>query len=210
MTITPLKLLSLLVPHLERFKGQYAVAGGLAASLYRERPRLTNDIDIALDTGGSDKSKSAAMSLLKELQLKPSLGWIAGGSAALGSPIALVIGHAEGDEYGASIDFLLPAFPWLAPALSRAQENMIDFGFAVLPTLTPEDLIIAKAFALSLEPNRFQDLDDLQSIFSNEQDLDRLFLVRELERLKLSLPTQLASILPLSLKRLARTAKRYS
>lgn len=204
MTATPLQLLSKIVPRLRERRVPYAVAGGLAASFYRARPRLTNDVDIAIDAGDQERSKSVATEVLEELELKVSLEWIAGGADVLGSPIALVVRQLDAADYEATIDMLLPSLPWLQPAVRRAQANQIDFGFAMLPTITPEDLIVAKAFALSLEPNRYSDLDDIQSICRSSENLDLLLLVEEFERLKLSLPRALDEVLPSALRRIVK------
>jgi hypothetical protein len=201
--LTPLELLHSLAQPLDDFSGRYAVAGGLAASFYRDRPRLTNDVDIAFDTGSYESSKTNAEKILHRLGLKTSMGWIAEAGEKLARPCALIIGHATGEEYGATIDFLLPAFPWLSAAVERAQDNLINYGFARLPTILPEDVIIAKAFAVSVEANRFKDLDDLQAIFRRASNsLDVQLLTKELERLSLSLPLEIQHALPKELAHL--------
>ena len=61
-------------------------------------------------------------------------------------------------------------------------------GFAKVPVITPEDLIIAKCYALRNSPDRFQDLDDLKSIFQSRIELDRIYLRRQLSEMNLSIP----------------------
>ena len=198
---TPLALLEQVTAALIQQQIKFSVCGGFAASFYRDRPRLTNDIDIAITGASIDAVKAAACSILESLGLKTSFGWIAGAEKSLPSPLALVIGQVSADVFDGSIDLLLPVFPWIDPAISRGQLNLIDFGFARLPTVTPEDLIIAKAFAVGIEPNRFTDLDDIQSIFRSKTELDIFHLVTEFERLQLSLPPALDSELPNALRR---------
>lgn len=199
--MTPLKLLQLVVEHLRQLPGCYAVAGGLAASFYRRKPRLTNDVDIAFCTGTVEESKTAAKNMLVQAGLKPAMGWIASGEA-MPEAIALVIGRLQNDEYESTVDLLLPVFPWVRQAIQRAQHNVIDFGFAGLPTVTPEDLILAKAFALSIEKNRFTDLDDIQALLHTDNRLDAGYLAAEFERLQIPFPQELKGALPNSLKRL--------
>lgn len=201
----PLKLLELASRALESYDSCYAVAGGLAASLYRISPRLTKDVDIAIAVGGKENTVTVAQQILSDLGLPSALGWIAGGEGKIDGSIALVIGKAGVDEYDASIDFLLPSLPWVEQGIVRAQENKIDFGFAKLATLTPEDLIVAKVFALAVEPNRFQDLDDLQSIFRAENNLEVDYIASQFARLSLSLPKELYSVAP---KLLCESAKK--
>ena len=103
-----------------------------------------------------------------------------------------------------TIDLLLPTFPWVEQSILRAQDNLIDYGFAKFPTVTPEDIIIAKVFALSIEENRFTDMDDIQSILATNNQLDLLYLVQELERLNLSFPKALESQLPKVLRQISK------
>lgn len=204
--MTPIKLLQLIAEELKEYHGCYAVAGGLAASFYRAQPRLTNDADIAFCVGTADASKETAKALLERIGLIPAMGWIAS-QDKMKDPIALVIGRTskEGeDELESTVDILLPVFPWVEKAIERAQSNMIDFGFAKLPTATPEDLIIAKAFALSIEKNRFTDMDDIQSILKTDNQLDFTYLANELDRLQLSFPKELQDCLPDALRRLSK------
>lgn len=202
--MTPLKLLQIVAGKLEVHLGSFAVAGGLAASYYRARPRLTNDVDIAIDLGSIKKSKDAASKIIKSVGYKEALGWIAETDGRTKQPIALVIGRPNLDELESTIDFLLPVLPWVKKAIPRAQDNLIDYGFKKLPTLTPEDIVIAKAFALMISPTRFQDLDDLQSIFSNNNQLDMIYLTSEFEQLALSLPTALKDSTPKALRRVVK------
>lgn len=202
--MTPLKLLKLVHERLEKYRESFAVAGGLAASFYRVQPRLTNDVDLAFSFQSEAKSRQAATKIIKSLGFNSALGWIDDPTGKLKKRLPLLIGRPDKNELESTIDFLLPAFPWVKGAIARAQHNCIDYGFDKIPTLTPEDLIIAKAFALGISPNRFQDLDDIQSIFKADNQLDLLYLVQEFERLELSLPRPLLSLAPAALRRACR------
>lgn len=194
--MTPIKLLKLVENELRKYKKQYAIAGGLAASHYREQPRLTNDVDIVINTGTIESSKELAIKIIEKIGYNSAFGWIAGAEKKLKNPVALVIGRKSKDSFDATIDFLLPVFPWVEQAVLRAQDNLIDYGFAIIPTITCEDIVIAKTFALNIEPNRFKDLDDLQSIFLAKKDLDLSYLVQEFERLKINLPNTIKAYAP--------------
>lgn len=54
--------------------------------------------------------------------------------------------------------------------------------------ITPEDLILAKCYALNNSPDRFQDLDDIKEIFAGVKDLDIDYLQMNLKALSLTLP----------------------
>lgn len=184
--MTPLELLEKAVTPLKASDAKFAVAGGLASCFYRLRPRLTNDVDVCLLASPADQSQAVASMILDHLQLKVFQGWIAAPQQRLAG-VPMLIGKEHDSESSLSLDILLPAFPWLEKAVLRAQENIIDFGFAMLPMLTPEDLLVAKQFALVIEPNRHQDRDDIQSILANENELDFNYLNSELNRLDLPL-----------------------
>lgn len=200
--IAPLKLLENIIFYLVKHEANFALAGGLAASLYRAKPRLTNDVDIALALGSEKASKELARKIFKEAGYKISMGWITSSDKREVKPIPLVIGQPSKNDLESSVDFILPSLPWVERAVKRAASNIIDFGFAKIPTITAEDLIIAKAFALELDPSRFQDLDDIKSIFSVKNELDYHYVLAEFERHELSLAKALREHTPSALSRL--------
>ena len=61
---------------LSKKHNNWAICGGIAASLYRKLPRLTTDIDIAITNSESLKAKEAAKEALKILGYKPAYGFI--------------------------------------------------------------------------------------------------------------------------------------
>jgi len=174
--MTPLALLKLVTSELVNTEYQFALAGGLAASVYRDRPRLTNDVDLAFMASDGSCSRELAESVIKRMGLDPSVGWIVDSQGALASGIALVVGRFPGDVSQPTLDLLLPILPWVPLAIERAKYNKLDYGFGLIPTITPEDLILSKAFALQLSPDRLQDLDDIRSIFAGDNELDLEYL----------------------------------
>ena len=120
----------------------------------------------------------------------------------------VIVGRPAGDQSGLGVDILLPAIPWTRDAIMRAQANAVDFGFGMVPTLTLEDVVIAKLYALRAVQIRAKDLDDLQSIFRVERHFDMPYLAAQLRRFRIVLPRDAKPFLPELLLRLARDATR--
>ncbi len=169
--IPPVKLLGSILPRFQLYTSFFAIAGDFATILYRKKPRLPNKVVIAFYMKNNEESTELVSQLNREFSQYQNL------------------------------DFLLPTLPWVKNAIMRAQSNKINFGFAKLPTITPEDVVLAKAFALKLEPNRFQDLDDLKSIFLAKTPLNFNYLFNEFECLELTFPKALSGFLPPERKR---------
>jgi hypothetical protein len=86
------------------------------------------------------------------------------------------------------VDILLPAIPWVEDAVRRAQDNCVDFGFGSIPVLTVEDVILSKLYALNSARLRAKDLDDLQSIYESECDIDLAYLSGQMRRFDIRIP----------------------
>lgn len=142
------------------WEGSYAICGGVAACLYRETPRYTGDIDIAIIDSSSKSAHEIAETVLKGLGYEPIVGFVTNHRGELMQQVALVVGREADQSKYSGIDFLLPVLDWVEPAVRRAQHNKLDFGFAQIASLTPEDLIVAKLFALQGAPERTHDLDE--------------------------------------------------
>lgn len=112
----------------------------------------------------------------------------------------MVTSRPRQDEITGIVDVLLPEIPWVKGAVERAQANKLDLGFRHVPVITPEDLIIAKCYALRNSPDRFQDLDDIKELFKDVPDLDVDYLRRKLLEFSLQIPEQLNKFIPPSLK----------
>ena len=190
--MTPLKILKKVALILKKFDDlNYCLIGGHAASLYRKNERFTKDIDFAFVSSDLDKSKAHALNCIKSLGLNPVLGFIpAGPKETKRKSVCLVTCEAAEGETKGIVDILLPELPWIKQSIERAQLNLIDLGFAKVPVITPEDLIIAKCYALRNDPDRFQDLDDIKEIFEGVPDLDLNYLNQQLKKFKLKIPKQ--------------------
>ncbi len=131
----------------------FAVAGGFAADLYRHEPRLTMDIDLAVQVTG--QAAKTATGIVEAIGLQA--GVIRSADLAGGPMFAIknkstrpciIVGRNPDQSKLEGVDLLLPEMPWVEQAVDRAQDNLIDFGFGAVPTLTLEDVIISKLYAL--------------------------------------------------------------
>jgi hypothetical protein len=193
---------------------QYAVAGGLAASLYRKEPRLTMDVDLVILTEAD--SVKTAVAVLEAIGLEAGIARqadLAGGPLFAirrrNTPPCMVIGRLAGKSHPEGVDILLPSMPWARDAVLRAQDNKVDFGFGPVPALTLEDIILAKLYALTAGMPRPKDMDDLQSIFEADGiELDTPYLAGQMKRLKLAVPATTEPFLPTELIALSRDVRR--
>jgi hypothetical protein len=171
----------------------FAVAGGLAADLYRREPRLTMDVDLAIVM--PSRELSTAKDVLASLGLSPG---VAREADLAGGPMfairrkstrpCMVVGRREGAPAGEGVDILLSSIPWVTDATRRAQDNPVDFGFGPVPALTVEDIILSKLYALISARLRAKDLDDLQSIYEAEVEVDVAYLAGQMRRFKIVVP----------------------
>lgn len=192
---------------------RYALAGGLVASVYRREERLTRDLDFLLWSEPNPQQK--AIHIIRSFDLEPHLirkADVEGGPlfAIKRKTTApwIVAGRGKNDSSKIGLDFILPAMPWFQQALDRAEHNTIDFGFGKLPCLTVEDVILSKFFSLKNDPSRFNDLDDLKSIFVANHPLDLAYLAGEMQRLSLSVPALLKDMAPKALHLVSKKKKK--
>ncbi len=192
----------------------YAVAGGLAASLYRKESRLTMDVDLVILTGS--ESVKTAVAVLEAIGLATG---IARKADLAGGPLfairrqnttpCMVVGRAADKSHASGVDILLPSLPWARDAVPRAQDNKVDFGFGPVPVLTLEDIILAKLYALTAGMPRPKDIDDLQSIFeAGCNAMDTPYLAGQMKRLELTIPPTAEPFLPAVLIALSRDVRR--
>jgi len=201
------------VAELRSRKITFAVAGGFAADLYRQQPRLTMDVDLVIFT--DTEAVHAAISVVNALGLNAGIVRMADFA---GGPLfairrkstrpCMVVGRKAGEKSGAGVDILLPELPWAGAAVLRAQDNQVDFGFGPVPTLTVEDLIVAKLHALMSTDLRVKDLDDLQSIFAAKPTMNMPYLAGQMSLLKLTIADKAKPFLPDSILELARDRDR--
>jgi hypothetical protein len=185
----------------------FAVAGGFAVDLYRREPRLTMDVDFAILAEG--EHVKTAISIVESLGLQAGVvreADLAGGPLFAirrqSTTPCMIVGRPPGNPSGEGVDILLPAMPWVESALKRAQANEVDFGFGPLPALTLEDAILSKLHAL--KRLRAKDLDDLQSIFEAQEEIDIAYLAGQMRRFAVEIPRQAGPFLPDWLVQLSR------
>ena len=178
---------------LRPYDGYYAVCGGIAACLYRETPRYTGDIDIALVNPPGRSAKEVACGIIEQLGYAPKFGFITNQNGMLINEVALVAGREDKHDGFVGIDLMLPVLEWIEEAVTRAQLNKLDYGFGLMATVLPEDLIVAKLFAYQGTPGRKNDLDDILSIIANMKDLNRELLSKLIDQHKLTVPQEVAT-----------------
>jgi hypothetical protein len=189
MRLTPLQALKKTVAALSELPCRFCLVGGHAASLYRSQERFTKDVDFALVADAKGKSRAIASQAIEKLGMKPVAGFmVLGDTEKSQRALCMVTSEPPASELTGLVDILLPEVPWVLDAVGRAQDNLIDLGFAKVPVITAEDLILAKCYAVRNSPDRFQDLDDLKQLFKDVQDLDTDYLRRRLVELKLTIP----------------------
>ncbi len=204
------KFFTEVVDVLEKEKVRYALAGGLVASLYRATERLTKDLDFLIFSGPQTEKK--ALKIIHLFGLNPNLirkADLEGGPLFArkrkSTPTYIIAGRGEGDPSVIGLDFILPQMPWFESALQRAESNPIDFGFGRVPCLTVEDVIIAKFYSLGNDSSRFNDLDDLKSIFLAGRPLDLAYLTGQMQKLNLKVPQPIKKMAPKALNLISRS-----
>ncbi|MCO6431018.1 MAG: nucleotidyl transferase AbiEii/AbiGii toxin family protein [Deltaproteobacteria bacterium] len=186
---TPLQTLKRAVKAFEKSDCSYCLIGGHAASLYRKIERVTRDVDFAMVANTRAESRKLAESVIKQLGFQPVVGFIPPTpEEGKRKSVVLITSRPEKGSSKGLIDILLPELPWIEDAVERAQHNRIDLGFSKVPVITPEDLIVAKCYALRNSAERFQDLDDLKEIFQAIKILDWPYLKSRLKQHRLSIP----------------------
>lgn len=202
-----------IVEVLERKKVRYALAGGLIASVYRREERLTKDLDFLIfaEPGTQQKAADIIRSFDLEVHLIRKAELEGGPLFAVKrgrSEPWILAGRGDKDVSKIGLDFILPAMPWFQSALKRAEQNKIDFGFGKVPSLTVEDVILSKFFSLKNDASRFNDLDDLKSIFLACHPLDLGYLAGEMQKLALSVPPPIGEMAPTALRLVSKKRKR--
>jgi len=190
---------------LEIEKVRYALAGGLITSIYRLEERTTKDIDFLIFA--QSNTQDVAAKIIKNFGLIPSI--IRKADLEGGPMFAIkkknthpfiIAGRNINDPEKIGLDFILPQMPWFESALPRAEENKIDFGFGKIPCLTVEDIILSKFYSLKNDSLRFNDLDDLKSIFNAHHDLDLSYLTGQMQKFRFIVPDQIDRIVPNQLR----------
>lgn len=200
MRLTPLSALKQTVAALTQLPCRFCLVGGHAASLYRSQERFTRDVDFAVVASPKVKSRAVAEKAIEALGLKPVVEVIPLAKKEPKRPaVCMITSEPAAQELTGLVDILLPEVPWVPEAVERAQSNVLNLGFADVPVITPEDLILAKCLSAANEPDRFQDLDDIKQLFNDVKDLDIDYLRRRLHELSLVIPEAVRAFGPGSL-----------
>lgn len=193
-----IKKLKLVLQIMKTERVQFALAGGLATSVYRFQKRTTDDLDFLIYS--DEHSESTARKILNDLGYSVSEARKAnlegGPQHSLKrktTPLCILVGRKEG-EIG--LDFILPNMPWFRSAFDRAQSNVIDFGIAKIPCLTVEDIILSKFYSLQNNSSRFMDADDLKSVFEKTHKLDLAYLTGQMRALEFMVPLSVEKFAP--------------
>ncbi len=199
----PLELIKRLVSALNKQSCQYCLVGGHAASLYRAQERFTRDVDFAIMANPISASRQIAEEVILKIGLEPIIGFLeeSGVKAKGRKHVCLVTSKPIANEISGVVDLFLPPLPWISFSVERAQHNIIKLDSTKIPVITPEDLIVAKCYALKNCPERFQDLDDIKQIFEGVKELDLDYLKERLHSLELNIPKPLRKLSPLKVKK---------
>jgi hypothetical protein len=207
------ELLAEAVQLLGREKARYALAGGLAVSIYRPQPRTTNDVDFLILT--KTNPEKTASRIIEHAGLKPH---VVRKADLEGGPLFaikrkntapyIIVGRKENEPNEPGLDFLLPLIPWFASALSRAEHNRIHFGKLNIPTLTVEDVILSKLYSASNDSKRFEDLGDLKAIFQANHSLDLAYITEQMRAHGFRLPQVIEEFAPDTLRKISKSIKR--
>jgi len=188
------KSLERILSALEKNSISYALAGGLAANLYRNETRFTNDIDFAVILDSADKH--IIDNILSSIGLNS--GEVREGDL-LNLPfrrkrkrteVQIIVGRNPENKAETGVDLLLKSIPWVEEAVQRAKQNCIKFSGYSIPALTLEDMIIAKLYAIK-NSSRFKDLDDLEQFFLSNTNIDYAYLGGRMLRYKLPIPLEI-------------------
>lgn len=187
---------------LEKRNISYAMAGGFVASVYRKEPRATEDLDFFILA--KTYEDGVATELIDFFGLKTHIvrkADLEGGPIFAiknkNTPINMVVGRSN-EKPG--LDLILSNIKWSEGVMERAQANKVDFGFGPIPCLTVEDILIAKFYSFANNKIRFKDLDDIQSIFQADNDLDYNYILGRLHELNLWIPKEVKQSTPEELK----------
>ena len=180
----------------------YAMAGGFVASVHRKEPRATEDLDFFILA--KTYEDGVATELIDFFGLKTHIvrkADLEGGPVFAiknkNTPINMVVGRSHEKP---DLDLILSNIKWSEGIMERAQANKVDFGFGPTPCLTVEDILIAKFYSFANNKTRFKDLDDIQSIFQADNDLDNDYILGRLHELNLWIPKEVVQSTPRELK----------
>lgn len=207
--MTFLELFRETLERLQQEQVRFALAGGLAASLFRKRKRTTDDLGFLILAAGG--TQQVAEKIILSFGYTPHIARKAdlegGPMFAIkrkSTPPYIIVGKKKDDSSEPGLDFILPAMPWSPSALDRAESNRIDFGFGTIPTITVEDMILAKFYSLYNDVKRLDDQSDLRSIFKMNHDLDLAYIAGQMNVLRIRVPVSVTDVAPSELKKVSK------
>ena len=135
---------------------RWALIGGVASNLYRDRPRLTQDVDVTIEVDRGQWSSLAARLRTDGWTLHPEVDY---------PDVVLLRAQSR-----LAIDVLVAKTEYQRIALDRVIEHAMEPELRI-PVLAPEDIIVHKLIA-----GRHTDIDDVERILASRPDLDRTYL----------------------------------
>lgn len=149
--------------NLEEMGVPYAVIGGIAVGFWAQ-PRLTQDVDVAVELDGLDSSAVMAELLERFNPAAPNTDEL------LEQTRVLLLRTPE----GVRVDVVIAEFPLQKRAVERAQ--VVQIGNARVRVCSPEDLILLKIIS-----DRGKDQQDAEELTTRLwQSLDSDYLERSL------------------------------
>jgi hypothetical protein len=205
------RLISLVSNHFAQIGVRYALAGGLAASLYRETIRTTDDIDFIISYGESDikKLNILANKISRKVELVRKAELEGGPLFAIkrkSTEVVLIRLLDKDNPKLLPIDLLLVNNKWVPKALDRSL--MLSNSTLEIPVISPEDLILAKLISLQNRTDRLQDAQDIREILLAQQNIDWSYLKLELVRHAVTIPEQFKGYFPQKFEKICKSIKR--
>jgi len=185
----------------------FAVGGILVASVYRKEKRAMNNLALLVNAAPKD------ISFLTDIfpgelseTLLPDSAVIHGVKAVRSlATVKNVLVINVDSKVNLGLEIVFSTFPWFKEAFERAQYNRIDFGFGSIPSLTVEDVIIAKLYSSTVAEDRYLDRDDVQNILQAKHELDLAYLTKQINKFSLEFPKSLWEDASEGLRRIGRS-----
>lgn len=137
---------------------RWALLGGVASNLYRDRPRLTQDVDVTIEIDLARWSELALRLRADGWTIRPEIEY----------PDVVLLRASD----RLAVDVLVAKTAYQRTALDRALDHTIDPDVKI-PVLAVEDVIIHKLIA-----GRHTDIDDIERILAAAPAMDDVYLQR--------------------------------
>ena len=209
MTFTELFQIS--VKELVRQKIPFVVGGVLIASIYRLEKRAMMSVQLIVDSEPKEMLFLEGLLLAKPFEMILPDSNLPRHVTPIDSisQVKKVLFLEVSEDPRLGLEIVFHNLPWIPEAIERAQYNRLDFGFALLPALTVEDIIVAKLYSSTQSSDRYLDLDDLQNIFQANHDLDLGYITNQINKLSLGFHKSLWEYAPEGLRRIGRSTGKH-